>query len=79
MRRSTWPPNCIVPLQIAQVQVSTELLEVSGMDSKDSEPFQTETVLPKLCLRNLPAVAPQPQAACGHCGDGLSDNFNFLN
>ena len=31
-----WPPNCIVPLQIAQVQISTELLEVCGMDSKDS-------------------------------------------
>ena len=43
MRRSNWPPNCIVPLQIAQVQVSTELLEVSGMDSKDSSP---KTVLP---------------------------------
>ena len=27
-----------MPLQIAQVQVSTELLEVSGMDSKDSFP-----------------------------------------
>ena len=51
-------PNCIVPLQIAQVQVSTELLEVSGKDSKDSSP---KTVLPKLCLRNLPAIAPQPQ------------------
>ena len=47
--------NCIVPLQIAQVQVSTKLLEVSGMDSKDSFP---KTVLPKLCLRNLPAIAP---------------------
>ena len=77
MRRSNWPPNCIVPLQIAQGQVSTELLEVSGMDSKDCFP---KTVLPKLCLRNLPAFAPQPQAACGHCGDGpgLSDNFNFF-
>ena len=51
-------PNCIVPLQIAQEQVSTELLEVSGMDSKDSFP---KTVLPLVCLRNLPAVAPQPQ------------------
>ena len=28
------------------------------MESKDSFP---KTVLPKLCLRNLPAVAPQPQ------------------
>ena len=28
------------------------------MDSKDSSP---KTVLPKLCLRNLPAVAPQQQ------------------
>ena len=27
-----WPPNCIVPLQIAQVQVSTEFLDVSGME-----------------------------------------------
>ena len=26
----------------------------------------------------MPAVAPQPQAVCGHCGDGLSDNFNFF-
>ena len=60
MRRSNWPQNCIqvVPLQIAQVQVSTERLEISGMDSKDSSP---KAVLPKLCLRNLPAVAPQPQ------------------
>ena len=70
-----WPLNCIVPLQVAQVQVSTELLEVSGMDSKDSFP---KTVLAKLFLRNLPAVAPQPQGRCGHCGDGLSDNFNFF-
>ena len=31
-------PRNFVPLQIAQVQVSTELLEVSGMDSKDSSP-----------------------------------------
>ena len=45
------------------------------MDSKDSFP---KTVLPLVCLRNLPAIAPQPQAACGHCGDGLSDNFNFF-
>ena len=30
------------------------------MDSKDSFP---KTVLPKLCLRNLPAVAPQPQGS----------------
>ena len=64
-----------VPLQIAPVQVSTELLEVSGMDSKDSFP---KTVLPLVCLRNLPVVAPQPQAACGHCGDGLSDDFDFF-
>ena len=76
LRRSNWPPNCIVPLQIAQVQVSTELLEVSGMDSKDSSP---KTVLPLVCLRNLPAVAPK-QRQGGHCGDGngLSDNFNFF-
>ena len=47
------------------------------MDSKDSFP---KTVLPKrLCLRNSPAIAPQPQAASGHCGDGLSDNFFKLN
>ena len=39
----------IVPLQIAQVQVSTELLEVSGMDSKDSFPRPT-TVLPLVRL-----------------------------
>ena len=45
------------------------------MDSKESS---TKTVLPLVCLRNLPAVAPQPQAACGHCGDGLSDTFNFF-
>ena len=41
----------------------------------------TITVLPLVYLpvRNLPAVARQPQAACGHdCGDGLSDNFNFF-
>ena len=80
MRRSNWPPNCIVPLQIAQVQVSSELLEVSGMESKDSFP---KTVLPLVCLRNLPAVAGEPpaaagRAACGHCCDGLSDNFDFF-
>ena len=45
------------------------------MDSKDSFP---KTVLPKLCLRNSPAIAPQPQAASGHYGDGLSDNFKFF-
>ena len=43
-----------MPLQIAQVQVSTELLDVSGMDLKYSSP---KTVLPLVCLRNLPAVA----------------------
>ena len=37
-----------------------------------------KTVLPLVCLKNLPAVAPQPQAACGHCGDGPSDNFDFF-
>ena len=64
-------------LQIAQVQVSTELLEVSGMDSKDSSP---KTVLPFVCLRNLPAVASQQQgpAAWGYCCDGLSDNLYFF-
>ena len=49
MRSSNWPPNCIVPLQIAQVQVSTELLEVSGMESKDSSP--------KTVTRDGPAFA----------------------
>ena len=29
-----WPLNCRVPLQIAQVQVSTEFLDVSGMETK---------------------------------------------
>ena len=29
-----WPPNWIVPLQIAQVQVSAKLLDVPGMDLK---------------------------------------------
>ena len=29
-----WPPNCIVPLQIAQLEVSANLLDVSGMESK---------------------------------------------
>ena len=77
MRGSNWPPNCIVPLQITQVQVSAELLEVSGMDSKDSSPKSgPKTVLPLVCLRNLRAFAPQlPPAASG---DGLSDNFNFF-
>ena len=49
------------------------------MDSKDSSP---KTVLPFVCLRNLPAVAPKPQgrlrplmiAATGSAGD----NFNFF-
>ena len=50
------------------------------MDSKDSSP---KTVLPLVCLRNLPAIAPGPssRAACGHCGDGLSAarvHFNFF-
>ena len=83
LSRSRWAccrsnrPNshCIVPLQIAQVQVSTEVLEVSGMDSKDSSP---KTVLPLVCLRNLPPLPPSSSAACGHCGDGLSVNFNFF-
>ena len=59
-----WPPNCIVPLQIAQVQVSTELLEVSGMDSKGSSP---KTVLPKeLACRRPPAAGlPAAIAATG--------------
>ena len=77
MRRSNWPPNCIVPLQIAQGQVSTELLEVSGMDSKDSFP-KTVTVLPKLCLGIRLPSPPSRRAASGHCSDGLSDNFNFF-
>ena len=72
-------PACaaqIGPLQIAQEQVSTELLEVSGMDSKDSFP---KTVLPLVCLRNLPLPSPPSRrAACGHCGDGLSNNFDFF-
>ena len=42
------------------------------MDSKDSFP---KMVLPLVCLRNLPASR---RAACGHCGDGLSDNLNFF-
>ena len=66
MRRSNWPPNCTVPLQIAQVQVFTELLEAhgfwtgSGFEGPDSFP---KTVLPfkLVCLRNLHAVAPKPQ------------------
>ena len=56
------------------------------MDSKDSFP---KTVLPLpvtwsqcLSLRNLPAVTspapPSRRAACGHCGDGLRDKFNFF-
>ena len=67
-----------MPVQIAKVQVSTELLEVSGMDSKDSFP---KMVLPLVCgrlpkelaCRRSPAAGPQ-----GHCGDGLSVNFNFF-
>ena len=61
MRRSNWPPNCIVPLQIAQVQVSTEILEVSGMDSKDSSPKAVLSAfgLPKeLACRRPPAAGP---------------------
>ena len=60
-----WAPNCIVPLQIAQVQVSTERVEVS------IERFNPKAVLPKHYLRNLPASPPSRMAACGHCGDGL--------
>ena len=77
MRRSNWPPNCIVPLQIAQEQVSTELLEVSGMDSKDSFPAKDGPAfgLPKELACRLP---PSRRAACGHCGDGLSVHFNFF-
>ena len=51
---------------------------LSGMDSKDSSP---KTVLPLVCLTNLHAGAPQPggrRAACGHCGDVFSENFNFF-
>ena len=64
MRRSNWPPNCIVPLQIAQVHVSTEFLEVSGMDSKHSFPtWQLEDgpafgVPKELACRRPPAAGP---------------------
>ena len=71
LRRSNRALNCIVPLQIAQVQVSTELLEVSGMDSRDSFP---KAVLPLVYLRNLPAVAPPaagPPAAIAATGSAL--------
>ena len=45
-----------MPLQIAQGQVSTELLEVSGMYSKDSFPAFG---LPKeLACRRPPAAGP---------------------
>ena len=27
-----WPPNCIVPLQLAQVQVSAKLLDILSVD-----------------------------------------------
>ena len=50
-----------MPLQIAQVQVSTELLEVSRMDSKDSSP---KTVLP------LPGL-PKELACCRPPAAGL--------
>ena len=41
------PPNCIMLLQIAQVQVSTKFLEVSGMTSKATNNRQSES---DLCL-----------------------------
>ena len=72
-----------MPLQIAQVQVSTELLEVFGMNSKGSFP---KTVLPGpafglpkelACCRPPAAGPPAAIAATGSAND--SDNFNFLN
>ena len=68
-----WPPNCIVPLQIAKVQVSTKYLDVSGMESKATNQRQLCLCL---CLRNSPAITPQLQGhllrQCCHCCDGLS-------
>ena len=78
-----WPPNFIVPLQIAQVQVSTELLEVSGMESKDSSP-KTVTRdgpafgLPKeLACRRPPAAGPP--AAIAATGSAIILIFFKLN
>ena len=54
-------------LQIAQVQVSTELLEVSGPECPRIEGFNPKTVLPKNCLKfarhRPPAAGPPPAIA----------------
>ena len=70
-----WSPNCIVPLQTAQVQVSAKLLlDVSGMKSK-------ATTQRQLCLwlwhsaLGICLSPPSCRAACGHAGDRLSDDF----
>ena len=45
------------------------------MDSKES--FQRRTCLWSAYGTCLPSP-PSSRAACGHCSDGLSDNFNFF-
>ena len=61
-------------------QVSTKLLEISGIDSKDSSP---KTVLPKLSLRNLPAIPPpaaaEPPPAIAATGSAIILIFFKLN
>ena len=62
-----WTPNCLVPLQIAQVQISTKLLEVSGMESKVTIYLQTKSALPKtlpeeFACRRTPAAGPPAPA-----------------
>ena len=64
LRRSNWPPNCILPLQIAQVQFSTEFLDVSGMESKATSTNKRQLCLcVRVCVRNFPrpAITPQQQ------------------
>ena len=57
-------PNCVVPLQIAQVQDCKFLLHFSmflecnrRLQTKDSSVFDSAA----LCLKNLPAITPQQQ------------------
>ena len=56
LRRSNWPPNCIVPLQVAQVQISRGFWNgLEGFKSKDGPDFG----LPKrLACRRPPAAGP---------------------
>ena len=55
MCRSNLAPNCIVPLQIAQVQVSAKHPDVSGMESKA---ITRQQLCLCVCLKKLPAITP---------------------